>query len=334
MVFAGVMETDPRCLVVTAMRNEGAFIVEWVAWYRMLGFDILVATNNCTDRSPALLDALADAGWLTHVRHHPPKGVPPQKAAYRVLRRQPQVAESDWVLTCDVDEFLVIHVSDTIQEYLGPPPWDSLGIAFSWRTFGTGGRALYAPGLVHRQFTGVGRAKVAANKSFKSMFQRPLDFGRFDAHTPVDFAGDWAAPENGWINGGGDPLPAFADAAAHPIRFLETQQINHMAAQMNHYVLRSVEEFDAKRGTLSASSFADRYDDTFFARRDQNDQSDTSALRFAPAFDTVYARAMALPGVARLHHLCCANRIARLCRAQGLAAADDPRWQTAMAAAG
>ena len=49
------------------MRNEGPFIVEWVCWYRMLGFDVLIATNDCTDHSVALLDRLAEEGWLKKV---------------------------------------------------------------------------------------------------------------------------------------------------------------------------------------------------------------------------------------------------------------------------
>ena len=57
-----------RATVVCSMRNEGPFIVEWVAWYRMLGFtDVLIITNDCTDHSPQLLAALAAAGWVTHL---------------------------------------------------------------------------------------------------------------------------------------------------------------------------------------------------------------------------------------------------------------------------
>ena len=51
------------------MRNEGPFLVEWVCWYRMLGFtDLLIVTNDCTDHSPELLDHLAQAGWVHHLR--------------------------------------------------------------------------------------------------------------------------------------------------------------------------------------------------------------------------------------------------------------------------
>jgi len=127
-------------LVATGMRNEGPFIVEWVCWYRMLGFEILVVTNDCTDHSPALLNALAKAGWLTHDTHKPRDGQPPQKSAHRKIMNVPVTAQADWTLICDVDEFLVLHDHDTIADYMGPPPHDFMAIAFNWKCFGTGDR--------------------------------------------------------------------------------------------------------------------------------------------------------------------------------------------------
>ena len=41
----------------------------------------------------------------------------------------------------------------------------------------------------------------------------------------------------------------------------------------------------------------------------------------------------AVPGVSRLHHLCCADYVARLCESQGRVARDDARWVAHMAAA-
>ena len=77
------MTADQRLLVATGMRNEGPFIVEWVCWYRMLGFDLLVATNDCTDHSTNLLNAFAAAGWLTHVPHKPREGHQQQRSTLR-----------------------------------------------------------------------------------------------------------------------------------------------------------------------------------------------------------------------------------------------------------
>ena len=50
-------------------------------------------------------------------------------------------------------------------------------------------------------------------------------------------------------------------------------------------------------------------------------------------FDAVWDEIRAVPGVSRLHHLCCADYVARLCESQGRVARDDARWVAHMAAA-
>ncbi|MEL7000367.1 MAG: glycosyltransferase family 2 protein, partial [Pseudomonadota bacterium] len=46
------------------MRNEAPYVLEWVAYHRIIGFDhIVVCTNDCDDNTPALLDAIAELGW-------------------------------------------------------------------------------------------------------------------------------------------------------------------------------------------------------------------------------------------------------------------------------
>ena len=42
--------------VVSTMKNEGPYIIDWVAHYKTLGFDhILVCTNDCTDPTVEIL---------------------------------------------------------------------------------------------------------------------------------------------------------------------------------------------------------------------------------------------------------------------------------------
>lgn len=114
---------DEHFVVFTAMRNEGPFIVEWVAWYRAMGFDVLIAANDCTDHSIELLDQLAEAGWVTYFTHNPKVDQPPQLSAHRAARRHPVIKSADWVLVCDVDEFLVLHRGDgSIQSFIGDGP--------------------------------------------------------------------------------------------------------------------------------------------------------------------------------------------------------------------
>ncbi|SDF47284.1 glycosyltransferase family 2 protein [Limimaricola pyoseonensis] len=318
--------TDP-VLVFSAMRDEGAHLVEWVTWYRMLGCEILVAVNDCTDRSEALLAAFARAGWLEWFAHDPPDGVPPKQAAHAQARRHAATRRAGWLLICDADEFLVPHRGGGgIDAYLDAVGRGHDGIALHWRCFGTGGEAHYAPGLTHRRFTRCGPARRPPNIWLKTLVRDPHRFERWGDHMPWAFEGR-GTPR--FVDSEGRPLAAEG-AGRVAVRHTAPEAIAHGGAQMNHYALRSREEFELKRGTPSATAFRDRYTDDFFERFNRNVQRDLSALAFAAPFDRLHAEAMALPGVARHHHLCCADRVARICRLQGRAPKGDPRWREAM----
>lgn len=323
---------DEKFLVFAAMRNEGAFIVEWVTWYRMLGFQVLIATNDCTDHSVALLAALSSAGWLSHFSHDPGAS-PPKQSAHRQMRRQPQVAATDWLLICDVDEFLVVHAGDgTVRALLDTVGRDFLGIALHWQCFGTGGNPTYADGLVHRQFLRRGTARHGVNRNFKSLFKQPLRYKRYSDHGPFGFDGVWGEGTNHFVNAEGQTIPRFM-TTPHPVRFSDLEDITTVNAQLNHYVIRSDESFALKRGMPSASANKDRYTDKFYKARNRNGIEDKSALAYGARFDPLFAQTMALPGVARLHHLCCADYVVRLCAKKGADHRTDPRWLHHMAQA-
>lgn len=326
------MEKDERFLVFAAMRNEGPFIVEWVAWYRMLGFEVLIATNDCTDHSPELLDCLAGHGWLTHVTHAPPAGMPPKKSAHEVARKHPLVAETDWLLICDVDEFLVLHTEDTIGAFIAATDRDFIGMGFSWKCFGTGHNKTYQDRLVHRHFLRAGLPKLKINIPFKSLFRETHLFDKFRAHAPTGDSIPWGTGHYRFVDSECRTMERFNERL-FPVRHLPQEQITHARAQMNHYIIRSEESYDLKRGTPSASAGTDRYDDQFYIARNRNGTFDDTALRFKELFDPIYETVMELDGVARLHHLCCADYVARLCAHQGRPAANDERWRHHMAQA-
>ncbi len=315
-------------LVFAAMRNEGPFILEWVAWYRMLGFEVLVAHNDCTDHSPELLKCLADAGWINVVEHTPRSDQPPKNSAHAALKQHPMTQQADWLLVCDVDEFLVLKTGDgTIASYLEHMGHDALGIAFHWRCFGNSGWKRYRDGLTHRQFKRCGAPGLAVNGNIKTLVKNPKQFDRFTDHAPIQPALDWQAPEHRIINASGMAIEKF-QTGRHPVRFTDKSLISHETAQMNHYVIRSDESFDLKRGTPSASAFKDRYTDQFYRARNRNGHKDDSALAYSAWFDAVWAEITAVPGVMRLHHLCCMDYIARLCAMHKRPAEDDERWQS------
>ena len=62
-----------RCLAVLTVRNEGAFLLEWLAHHRAVGLDrFVVFSNDCDDGTDDMLDHLEGLGWLRHVRNDGP----------------------------------------------------------------------------------------------------------------------------------------------------------------------------------------------------------------------------------------------------------------------
>jgi hypothetical protein len=147
---------DPQVLVVTAMKNEAPFILEWIAYNRLIGVDhFLVYTNDCTDNTVALLDRLAELGLVTR-RDNPyaPGGkVKPQHAALKDAVRQPVYRRADWIVTIDLDEFIAIHVGDGTLGDLFAACNQPNAISLTWRFFGNGGVIGYEDRPVVAQFT-------------------------------------------------------------------------------------------------------------------------------------------------------------------------------------
>lgn len=312
--------------VFSAMRNEGAFLLEWVCWYRALGFRILIGINDCTDRSGRLLNALKSAGWIDFFRHVPPQGVPPKRSAHKALRRRHEVELADWLFICDVDEFLVLHNNCTsIQKFVDVIGRMNLGVAFHWKTFGNSENHVWRDGFVHMTFTKCGPSQSMPNASFKTMIHNPRRFGKFSEHSPRDFDGDWGALPNNIVDCCGVPIEEFL-FETHPVKETAIDRISHGMAQLNHYVIKSDESFNLKRGTLSASAFRDRYTQTFYERRNINTSCDISAGHLHQNFLLQYQEAIQLPDVAKSHHLCCMDYVVRLCHKANKNPLHDPRY--------
>lgn len=319
-----------RYTVICSVKDEGPFLLEWIVWQRLLGFtDIVVVTNGCTDHSPALLEALAAAGWVVHLVHEVPDGRQITGRKLAAAKGLPQVAGADWVMVADVDEFLVIHAGEgRLPDLLAVPGRPFLGMSIPWRIFGTSGRVQWEDGLTHRQCLRAGVPGGRLSGWVKSIHRHPGWFARLGEHAPKRLRpgrlATWGREGMIWVNPAGQEVPGWTPAD-DSLRILPEDLRGWEVAQVNHYMLRSVESFSLKRGTPSPVAGKDRYTDSYFDRAEQNAVEDRSALRHAAAFDALHAEAMALPGVRRLHHLCCADYVARLAAKAGRRAETDPR---------
>ncbi len=59
-----VNPADNDVAIITCMKNEGPFILEWLAYHRAIGVkDVLVYTNDCNDGTDTFLELLQEKRW-------------------------------------------------------------------------------------------------------------------------------------------------------------------------------------------------------------------------------------------------------------------------------
>ena len=108
-------EDQPRITIVTCMKDEGPFILEWLSWHIAIGVtDFLIFTNDCSDGTDEMLDYLDELGIVRHLPN--PAGVVAtdkpywQPVALSYASQMKEVRNADYIISMDVDEFINVRV--------------------------------------------------------------------------------------------------------------------------------------------------------------------------------------------------------------------------------
>jgi hypothetical protein len=268
-----------KITAVLCVKNEGAFLLEWLAHHRAVGVtDFLVFSNDCTDGTDAMLDRLEAMGWLTHVRNPGPYLEGPQFTALKKADRHPLVTEADWVLPLDIDEFVNVHVGDrTIPALLAALP-DANAITLTWRLFGNAGVVHYADVLVMETFTRAAPHKLhwpwRANL-FKTLVKNDGSYRGLGVHRPRRPLDDRMAGQR-WFDGSGREL----SSVFHQKRiFSNMGRDNHELVQLNHYPLGALESFVLKRDRGRAVHADGGLDVGYWVERNFDSEDDRSILK-------------------------------------------------------
>lgn len=301
--------TSPRYLAILTVRNEAAFVLEWLAHHRAVGFtDFLVFSNDCTDGTGEMLDRLHKLGHLTHVRNDGPHENGPQWAALKRADKHPLKKAADWILFLDIDEFVNIHAGDrTLTALLQALP-DATAIPLTWRFFGNAGVVRYTDQPVTGTFT---RAAPVAlywpwrAALFKTLFRNDGTYQRLGVHRPRNPDKDRLAAAH-WIDGSGRALP---EAFLTQRIFSNFGQDNYRLVQLNHYALGAAESYVVKADRGRANREASGFDMSYWVERNFCQDEDRSILSLDPA--PQLAALHADPEVARLHAEAVAWRRAR-----------------------
>ncbi len=314
---------NPRILIATCMKDEGPFILEWIAWHRAVGVtDFVVYTNDCSDGTDAILARLDAMGMVQHLENPAVAAGSTyfQPTALNHVQTLPVFAEADFFISMDVDEFINIRQGDGRLNDLfqASGAFDILSI-FELN-HGSNRRDSYDRGWVKDLFPKHQTERPGpykANRGVKSITRLSPAISNIRNHRPdIDKAPDKVI----WLDGSGRPLPALAED-----RSLNGNDCRggYELAALDHYPLRSLASYLVKmfRGdvVIAGKQVSQRY----WRMRNGNGEETSSFERGDTAARDEYGQLLQDTELARLHTAACVaheERIVELLK--------DPDYQT------
>lgn len=296
-----------RTCIITTMKNEGPFILEWLAYHRVIGVDdFLIYTNDCTDGTDRMLDLLQAKGLVQH-RINPFSGtdLKPQHAALQAAEREEIVKTCGWAICMDVDEFINIRIGDGTLASLFAAMGDANMIAMTWRLFGNADVAKYEDRLTIQQFTLAAPELIRKPHQawgFKTLFRNIDIYKKLGVHRPKGLKPDlWDQVK--WLNGSGRPMPreTFRNGWRS-----STETYGYDWVQLNHYACRSAESFLVKRDRGRVNHTDRDQGLNYWFRMNHNAVDDRTILRMLPALEAERARLLADPDIRAAHEACVA----------------------------
>lgn len=302
-----------RSGIITCMKNEGPFILEWIAYHQAIGVDdFLVYTNDCADGTDHLLDLLQARGIVQH-RDNPFRGtgMKPQHAALQAADTEPMVRALDWVICTDVDEFINIHVGDGRLADLFAATGDANLISMTWRLFGNADIADFRDGFITETFAHCAprlTRKPHQAWGFKTAFRALGIFKKLGVHRPKGLRPQLVSRIR-WVNGSGQPMPLKDYRNAWRST---TATCGYDLVTLNHYALRSAESFLVKRDRGRVNHVDRDQGLNYWFRMNHNLEQDHSIARMIPAARARFDALMADPEIAAAHAACVTAHRARI----------------------
>lgn len=258
----------PQTLSVIAMaKNEGAYFREWLEYHRLIGVEkFYIYDNESDDGTKQILAPYIKKGIVEYIPWH---GTKQQIAIYTdaILRTE---NKTKWLAVIDLDEFMVPLGTDTLKPFIKSIPSHANQVYLLWENFGSNGHKKKPAGLVIESYTKTGyvaeRGKVLVNPRAVCGVSNPHWFylargATVDENFRPFTAFDWGGK-----------------ITVKPSRHFPKSKI-----RINHYWLKSFEEFASKRTRGRANGKpgdVSKYSAAAFDRKDINLNPDDSMKRF------------------------------------------------------
>ena len=259
-----------RACVGAIMKLEEPYIVEWVAWYRLLGFEIVIADHGGDDGQSELLAKLDALGLITRIDVRSLRGRV-QEYVYLALFRWAARNGYQFIGFLDADEYLEpLAVADAQWRGSGAAlirdmfsSSSAAVLSFNWMIFGDGKGAPPGSSPVIERFQWSAEQAFAPNYHVKSICHvarcerlfptHVLEEKTIGVHRP-------GLPDAYFCHDGGR-LETGVNAGS-------SRELSWNRARIRHYVTKSEKEFrekKARRGEWST------YTKGFFDHHNRNE---------------------------------------------------------------
>lgn len=236
----------PKVILVGKAKNEGPYLLEWIAYHYALGIDhILLVTNDLDDGSELLLQKLHDHGVVTFKDVTDlPVGDSIGRRAHKAAFNEKTLHDHDWVLVLDIDEFLVLKNHNNIKDFIsGFEHCDA--VVLYWRLFGSSGKVEAEPDkLVIETFTGALSIERTPTDNIKAI-SKVKSLKGLGAHIcTYNHDEVTISNANGELLLNKVPCNEVRKNVYHNPLAVEP---NFENAQVNHYAIKSVEDYLSKQ---------------------------------------------------------------------------------------
>ncbi|WP_143033527.1 hypothetical protein [Roseicitreum antarcticum] len=284
----------PRVSIIALAEGQGPWLLDWVLWHRLAGFDQVILCDPPGGGAADLLDALSRQG-LAHGVAVPNSTDGDRAAQVRAAVNSPAAQAaldgSDWLLVAEVTDFL--HAPAGLLPGLAKLT-EASGLALPCVTFGSGGQAHCARRMIPARFTHRQAAGSVQRLPLRVLarYRKDWTWGLHRPALPKDEAAQWLTP--GGTLRTADSLTWFLppEDAAFTAEPGDAQPNSAQAPRINRYPLRSAEEYLLSRpAPLSAADLAE------FARLNDAPTPDDSAAAQAEATTQAVASALKDPAL-------------------------------------
>jgi hypothetical protein len=264
-----------RTVLFSAQKNEGPFLLEWIAYHKVIGFSsIVIVSNNCDDGSDDFLDSLHDAGEVIHLRQDVPADVPPQQNAERVAREAGIFQNGDWVMWLDADEFLLPRGGGKLDSLIDSAG-DADALMVAWRFFGDSHNGSWPGRHVSEKFTRAAPRHRGSNAQVKTLFRYSDKIERLDIHRPILKASVNSSNFRVKTSSGEAPADNFFDRTRkNPFNRMPKGKGAYRLGQVVHFSVRTPDLFKKKiergDGYLNKTEGDKLRDGEFYKRKNFN----------------------------------------------------------------